>query len=103
MTGKGMGSSGQASGDSGQASGDSGQSSTSSNISDDVATKDYIKKMDEFSEEFASANISYAEKLKKAGDAKLYYEDKPEVQSQIMSLLHVHASLLTKSYDGRST
>jgi hypothetical protein len=96
MTGKGMGSSAQA-------SGDPGQSSTSSNIPEDVATKNYIKHIDEFMEEYAVLNIDIASKLKKAGEANLYYEDKPEVQRAILALLHTHSSFLNKSYDGRAT
>jgi len=89
-----MGSSGQTSG---------GESSISSNIPDDVATKIYLKHIDEFMQEYAALNIDIAEKLKKAGDANLYYEDKPEVQSAILALLHTHSSFLNKSYDGRAT
>lgn len=96
MTGKGMGSSGEA-------SGDSGQSSTSSNVPDDVATQNYIKQINEFMEEFAVVNIDIAEKLQKAGQANLYYEDKPEVQRAILALLQTQSSLLNKSYDGRAT
>jgi hypothetical protein len=96
MTGKGMGSGGQA-------SGDSGQSSTSSNIPEDVSTITYIKQMNEFMEEYAALNINIADKLKKAGEANLYYEDKPEVQKAIMALLQTHSSFLNKSYDGRAT
>nr|YP_009744352.1 cytochrome c oxidase subunit 1 [Xylaria hypoxylon]QIE13205.1 cytochrome c oxidase subunit 1 [Xylaria hypoxylon] len=96
MTGKGMG-------NSGQASGDPGQSNTSSIIPEDVPTKNYIKQMNEFMEEFAVLNIDIADKLKKAGEANLYYEDKPEVQRAIMALLQTHSSFLNKSYDGRAT
>nr|YP_009867821.1 cytochrome oxidase subunit I [Nemania diffusa]QKG05020.1 cytochrome oxidase subunit I [Nemania diffusa] len=97
MTSKGVGSSGED-------SGDTRQSSTSSNIpGDDVPTKDYIKQINEFMEEYATLNINIAEKLKKAGEANLYYEDKPEVQRAIMALLQTHSSFLNKSYDGRAT
>jgi len=102
MTGEGMGSGGQA-------SGHSGQSSTSSNIQvqvqvpEDVSTITYIKQMNEFMEEYAALNISIADKLKKAGEANLYYEDKPEVQRAILGLLQTHSSFLNKSYGGRAT
>ena len=89
-----MGSSGQTSG---------GESSISSNIPDDVATKNYIKHIEGFMEEYAALNIEIREKLIKACNANLYYEDKPEVQRAVLALLHTHSSFLNKSYDGRAT
>lgn len=92
MRGKDMGNSGYTS---------SGKSSTSS--AEDVAvTKAYVKQMEDFMEEYATKNISMADKLKKAGEAKIYYEDKPEVQNAILALLQTQSSYLNKSFEARS-
>jgi len=94
MTSKDMGSSGHTSGDP--------RKSTTSSAEDVAATKAYVKQMEDFMEEYATQNISMADKLKKAGEAKIYYEDKPEVQNAILALLQTQSSYLNKSFEARN-
>lgn len=103
MTGKGMGSSEHTSGDRGKSSTSSTTFGAEDAAAAAAATKAYIKQMEDFMEEYASQNITMADRLKKAGEAKLYYEDKPEVQNAILALLQTHSSYLNKSFDARST